>query len=138
MRDIVGQLTVPPAVVAEIEEGKARGVDLPDLDELDWVLVRTPQGHISVPLVTDLGPGETEVLMLALETPQATVVLDDALARQFAETLGLRLTGTLGLLLDAKQAGLVPVLTPVLDQLQALRFRLARHTRTAVLKLAGE
>lgn len=66
------------------------------------------------------------------------VVLDDALARQLAEVLGLRLTGTLGLLLDVKQAGLAPALAPVLDQLQALRFRLAPHTRAAVLKLAGE
>jgi predicted nucleic acid-binding protein len=138
VRKIVGQITVPPAVVAEIEEGKARGVDLPDLHQLDWVSVRTPQSQTSVPLVTDLGPGETEVLMLALEAPQATVVLDDALARQLAEVLGLRLTGTLGLLLDAKQAGLVPALTPILDQLQALRFRLAPHTRAAVLRLAGE
>lgn len=135
---IVGQLTIPPAVVAEIEHGKARGVDLPDLHKLDWVLIRTPQSRTSVPLVTDLGPGETEVLMLALEAPEAIVVLDDALARQLAEALGLRLTGTLGLLLDAKQAGLVPALAPLLDQLQALRFRLAPQTRTAVLKLAGE
>lgn len=138
MRSIVGQLTVPPAVVAELEEGRIRGVDLPDLHKLDWVLVRTPRSRTFVPLVTDLGPGETEVLMLALETPEATVVLDDALARQLAEMLGLRLTGTIGLLLDAKAAGLAPALTPVLDQLQALRFRLAPHTRAAVLKLAGE
>jgi predicted nucleic acid-binding protein len=40
-----------------------------------------------------------------------------ALARQVAETLGLCLTGTLGLLLDAKRAGLVPKVSPVLDQL---------------------
>ncbi len=138
VRSIVGRLTVPPAVVAELEEGRTRGVDLPDLHKLDWVLVRAPKSRTLVPLVTDLGPGETEVLMLALEAPEATVVLDDALVRQFAEMLGLRLTGTLGLLLDAKDAGLVPALSPVLDQLQALRFRLAPHTRAAVLKLAGE
>ena len=35
------------------------------------------------------------------------------LARQMAEMLGLRLTGTLGLLLDAKQAGLVPAVRPL-------------------------
>jgi predicted nucleic acid-binding protein len=41
-------------------------------------------------------------------------------------------------LLDAKRAGLIPKVTPLLDQLDALRFRLAPHTRAAVLKLAGE
>lgn len=135
---LVGRLTVPSAVMAELEEGRARGVDLPDLQQLDWVSIRAPQSRVAVPLVTDLGPGETQVLMLALETSDAIVVLDDALARQLAETLGIRLTGTLGLLLDAKRAGLVPALVPVLDQLHNLRFRLAPHTRAAVLKLAGE
>jgi hypothetical protein len=76
--------------------------------------------------------------MLALESREAVAVLDDAFARRIAETLGLRHTGTLGLLLDAKQAGLVAAVRPLLDRLQALRFRLAAHTRTAVLKLAGE
>ena len=91
-----------------------------------------------MPLVTNLGAGEAEALMLALELREAVVVLDDALARRVAETLGLNVTGTLGLLLDAKRAGLITAVGPLLDQLEALRFRLAPHTRTAVLKLAGE
>jgi predicted nucleic acid-binding protein len=76
--------------------------------------------------------------MLALELSESVVVLDDALARRVAETMDLRLTGTLGLLLAAKNAGLVPAVTPLLDQLQALRFRLVAHTRAAVIVLAGE
>lgn len=76
--------------------------------------------------------------MLALESREAVAVLDDALARRVAEALGLRFTGTLGLLLDAKQLGLVPAVTPFLDRLQALGFRLAPQTRSAVLKMAGE
>jgi predicted nucleic acid-binding protein len=105
---------------------------------LDWVTIRRPTSEPALPLVTDLGPGETEVLMLALELQDAVVVLDDALARRVAETLGIRLTGTLGLLLDAKRAGLVSVLKPLLDQLEGLRFHVASHTRAAILKLAGE
>lgn len=89
-------------------------------------------------LVTDLGPGETEVLALALEAAAPIVIFDDALGRQAAEFLKLRLTGTLGLLLDAKRKGLIARVGPVLDELQALGFRVAAHTRTAVLKLAGE
>jgi len=93
---------------------------------------------VALPLVTNLGPGEAEALMLALELREAVVVLDDALARRVAETLGLNVTGTWGLLLDAKHASLIRAVGPLLDQLEALRFRLAPHTRTAVLKLAGE
>jgi len=132
------RVIVPPAVVDELAAGRALGVSLPNLDDLNWVVIRRPVSALALPLVTDLGPGETAVLMLALEAREAIVVLDDALARQVAETLGLCLTGTLGLLLDAKRVGLIPKVSPVLDQLQALRFRLAPHTRAAVLKLAGE
>ena len=76
--------------------------------------------------------------MLALEIPNSVVILDDGLARQVAETRGIPYTGTLGVLLDAKRKGFVRAIAPVLDQLQALRFRLAPHTRAAILGLAGE
>jgi len=133
-----GQVIVPPAVVEELTVGRAQGISLPDVARLDWVNVRRPASEPALPLVTDLGPGETQVLMLALESRDAVVVLDDALARQVAEMLDIRLTGTLGLLLDAKRAGLVPAVAPLLDKLQLLRFRLAPRTRAAVLKFAGE
>jgi len=133
------QVIMPPAVLQELSAGRASGVALPDPTTLDGMaVIRRPVGEVALPLITDLGPGETEVLLLGLEMRQAVVVLDDALARRVAEALALRLTGTLGLLLDAKRAGLVPAVGPLLDQLQALRFRLAPHTRAAILKLAGE
>jgi predicted nucleic acid-binding protein len=59
-------------------------------------------------------------------------------ARRIAEALEIRLTGTLGLLLDAKRARLIPAVTPLLDRLESLRFRLAAPTRAAVRALAGE
>lgn len=80
---------VPPAVVDEIELGRASGVSLPQLELLEWVEVRRPVGEVVLPLVTDLGPGEAEVLMLALELPEAVVVLDDMLARRVVEMLRL-------------------------------------------------
>ena len=75
---------------------------------------------------------------LALETPDSISVLDDALARQVAGALHLRFTGTLGILIDAKRAGIIPAVRPLLDQLQSLGFRVAAHTRAAVLKLTSE
>jgi len=131
-------ITVPPSVQEELRIGRELGLNLPDLRSLDWIVVRLPSSSVALPLVTDLGPGEREVLALALETPGSICVLDDALARQVARTLQLRFTGTLGILIDAKRAGLLVAIRPLLEQLDALGFRLAAHTRTAVLKLAGE
>ncbi len=89
-------------------------------------------------MVVDLGAGETEVLALAMESGDAKVLLDDALARRMATMLGLGFRGTLGLLLDAKKAGTVTAVRPLLDRLKALGFRLRRDTERGVLELAGE
>jgi uncharacterized protein len=89
-------------------------------------------------LVCDLGPGETEVLMLAMEQPDSIAVVDDKLARRVAGTLKIRFTGTLGILLDAKRAGLIDEIVPLLDRLQELRFRVSPAARTLILRAAGE
>jgi hypothetical protein len=85
-----------------------------------------------------LGRGESSVLALALESPFPFVILDDGLGRRAAELLRIPMTGTLGLLLDAKKIGLIPAVMLLLDQLDRLRFRVSITTRTAVLRLAGE
>ncbi|MEI6291600.1 MAG: DUF3368 domain-containing protein, partial [Chloroflexota bacterium] len=59
----------PIAVKEELEIGRAIGVDLPDITKFDWVTIQKPLGLSALPLIPDLGPGESEVLMLALETP---------------------------------------------------------------------
>ena len=135
---LIGHIIIPPAVVDELAVGRSLGVNLPDVARLERIAVRTPSSAPALPLVTDLGAGETQVLALALENPGTPVILDDGLARRTARRLGLGLTGTLGLLIDAKHAGIVPAVAPVLNQLQALRFRLAPATRTHVLALTGE
>ena len=92
---------------------------------------------MALPLINDLGPGETQALMLGIELG-AVVILDDGLARRIAQSVGIKFTGTLGLLLDAKRAGHIPYIRPLLDQLQALQFRISPHTRQTLLELAGE
>jgi predicted nucleic acid-binding protein len=136
----VGRITIPQAVADELEVGRSLGHDLPEVNSLAWIDVRVPasSAHIISP---DLGHGETDVLRLALEAPadgEAVLILDDAKAREEAGRLGLKFMGTLGVLLDAKRAGLITAVAPHLNRLDALGFRLAQNTRAAVLKLAGE
>lgn len=131
------RVLVPEAVALEIEEGLARGVALPEVRALDWITVVEPPAPELLPLVTDLGPGERSALAVALEH-RSTVILDDALARRHAALLGIRLTGTLGILIRAKREGHLPAVLPVLERLEALGFRLGEDTRSSALELAGE
>ena len=135
---LTGQVYIPEAVVAELEEGRRRNVLLPTLEDLSWLVVRSVRDRTLLPLVTHLGDGEKEVLALGLETQDSLLLLDDRDARRYARTLGLEITGTLGLLLRAKERGILNTVQPVLDRLQSLRFRLDVRTRQMVLKRAGE
>jgi uncharacterized protein len=135
---LADRVIVPPAVTKELDAGRTLGVDVPDPYDLQWLCIKQPVSIAAIPLINDLGPGETEVLMLALELQNAVAVLDDRLARQIAENLNLRYTGTLGILLDAKQASYITDVASLLNKLEALHFRVSSDTREAVLRLAGE
>ncbi len=135
---LYGRVIIPEAVAQELAAGRKAGVSLPDPSELAWMCIERPSDEALMRIAADLGPGEREVIALGLRSPDSLLLLDDGVARRQAKYLNLRVTGTLGVLLKAKSLGCLPSLRPVLDRLEALRFRLAPATRAAVLKLARE
>jgi uncharacterized protein len=135
---LVGRVVVPTTVAEELSEGRQLGCNLPVPDDLPWIELRPPPQVKLLRLVAALGPGETGVLALALGCRDPVVILDDALARRHAKVLGLHLTGTLGILLDAKRAGLIATVAPLIDDLERHGFRLSRATRCTVLRMADE
>jgi predicted nucleic acid-binding protein len=132
------RIIAPPAVVDELERGRAIGVDLPDVRALPWLTILAPEGLDKVPTAADLGAGEKEVLALGIEVPGAVVILDERLGRLHAAALKLSFTGTLGILLRAKVEGRIPRIEPLLEHLGRLGFRLSAKTHAAVLRQAGE
>ena len=135
---LYGEVLVPEGVVRELQNGARLGVSLPNITSLSWLRTRSVKSAPVLPLAAGLGAGEREVLALAVEVDSPLVILDDALARRFAQRLNLPLTGTLGLLLKAKQQKRIERVGPYLRRLEALRFRLDASTRGAVLELANE
>ncbi len=131
-------VVLPEAVVVELDQGRSRGIDLPDLSALGWLTIRTASVRPPLSHAADLGPGESEVLWLVLERPNSIAVFDDAAARQQAIECGVRVTGMLGLLADAKRQGLILAVSPVLDELGKLGFYLSARTRALILRHAGE
>ncbi|MBI5383667.1 MAG: DUF3368 domain-containing protein [Verrucomicrobia bacterium] len=138
LRSLAGGVTVPSAVMKELERGRINGVDLPEVRRLGWFRIQDPISRPVLPLMRALDPGEASVLALALERKTAIAVLDDRLARRVALRLNVRLTGTLGILVDAKKAGLIPAVAPLLQQLHQLRFRVSAATHLMILPAAGE
>lgn len=134
---LYGHIVVPLAVVEEIDVGRRVGIRLPDVRLLPWArLEAVDAGPGDFPRL--LGPGERDVLAFALRTPGSRVILDDAAARQYASQAGLKVVGTIGILLLAKARGLVDSIAPFIEMLDSLGFRLHAETRASALKLAGE
>ena len=136
---IFGRVLVPGQVLTELSAGRDRGYDLPEPQVLSWVDVRSV-----VPLAPQLAPfgflgsGERAVLTLAMALPDSVAIIDELPARRVAARLGVAVTGTLNVILTAKQRGHVKAVRPILDRLQELQFRVSSALREHVLTLAGE
>jgi uncharacterized protein len=135
---LYGQIRMPQAVADELAQGRTQGISLPDPDSLSWITLCSVSPSTLIPDLPTLGAGEREALSLAISIPDSLVILDDALARSYAQQLNISITGTLGVLLKGKQSGYLEEIAPLLDELDVLNFRLAPATRAAVLKLANE
>jgi hypothetical protein len=105
----------------------------------DWVLVKEVQDLVRQEILClQIDRGESSAIALALETPDCLLILDDAKARKIAYLLHLRMTGTLGVLLKAKQMGFVPSIKPLLEKIQQTNFRLSVSVLAEALIVAKE
>lgn len=133
--EMFGRVIVPPAVIDELAEGRARGHDLPQLDGLSWIEIAAP--HHALVLPTKLGRGEQEAISVAVER-HLSVLIDDYDARSCAASLGLHVLGTFGIILRAKRQGLIPVVMPTVEIIVGCGFRISERMRQHVRELAGE
>jgi predicted nucleic acid-binding protein len=109
------------------------------VDEATWITTVQVKHRLAVNLLREtLDAGESEAIVLAQELTARYVLLDDGLARRKAQLIGLRMTGTLGILLMAKEAGLIPAVRLVLDELRQTDFRVSDRVYREVLTRAGE
>jgi uncharacterized protein len=138
LQQLYGTIIVPPAVLQELEVGKLQGVDVPEINSIEWIQTRPVACATLIPAVIDLGQGEAEVLALGLETTNSLLIFDDQLARRIADLYKLKYTGTLGILVKARQAGYLASVAPVIVRLQSQGMWLTDKIINDVLKLAGE
>ena len=105
---------------------------------LDWLRVENPTDDAlvtSLKLLVD--QGEAEAIALAYEK-SCSILLDDRQARSVAKQMGLKIIGTVRVLILAKQQSMIPALKPLLDRLEASNFYLSRDLKEEALRLVGE
>jgi predicted nucleic acid-binding protein len=128
---ILHQLFATVLTTPEIK--KEYGDPLPE-----WVIIQSSNQSLTEEFSQYVDQGEASALALAAEIFCDYIILDDMAARKLAEKLGLPIKGTVGVLLYAKQKGVIPLLRPYLDLIQQTNFRLSNQLAEQFIKDAGE
>lgn len=89
-------------------------------------------------LASRMGRGEAAAVALALETPDAVVVLDDRKGRRAARDLNLPFVGTVGLVIEAKRRGRIVSARKVFDDLLSVGMFASESVIRAAIEQAGE
>jgi hypothetical protein len=135
LRRLFGRVIIPGAVRAEIlDETTVAAVTA-----ADWITVRDVQDGLAAQLLREeLDPGESAAIVLAEELGAALVLIDERAAARKARALGLRVIGTLGVLLLGKRSGRLSTLKPFLDSLREHGFHMSADLYGQVLRDVGE
>lgn len=127
LADIVGRCIVPAEVIAELEAGGLKDDTAARVQAAPWCEVRPPRPGAADPLLPRLGAGEAAVIQTALAEGLPLVVIDEVRGRRAARLAGLRVIGSLGLLVELHHAGRLPSVEDSIRRMQAKGIHLAPH-----------
>ena len=121
-------------VVTTLEIAKEFGRPLPE-----WVKIYTVKdSSLQDQFLENVDLGEASAIALAFETPSSLLIIDDLKGRKLAQNLNLTFTGTLGILISAKNAGIIPNLRPLFEKLKSTDFRVSEVLLNKILDQVGE
>lgn len=132
----VGKIDILPALFAPI-------IIPPEVErEFDlvyrWLQIeKLKSGSMVAALQLVVDAGEAEAIALA-SAENCLLITDDKQARSTAKRLGVKVIGTIGVLLRAKQHGIIPAIKPILDDLASNNFYASKGLCEEALRLAGE
>ncbi len=138
LRDVVGTLTIPNAVYEEIVIYGAGMPGAEDVQNAAWITRAQVRDRAFVDqLPQKLHLGEREALALTKELG-GTLLIDEREARRAAQQHGIAHFGSLRVLEEAKQRGLIPAVRPILDELIAAGIFISENLYRAFLRTMGE
>lgn len=139
LKELYQNVIIPHAVYQELS---ALGGDVLNQLDQDWIEVRSVESQIEVDEFQKsarLDRGESEAIFLAQQLNADLLLIDERRGRAAAQRLGIRITGLLGILVDAKANGLILAVRPVMDQLITdATFRVSPALYALILKTAQE
>ena len=89
-------------------------------------------------MLAELDLGEAESIALAIEVSAQYLLIDEYKGRQIADSYGVSIVGIIGVLIQAKQEGIIPLVSPTIEKLTQIGFRLNKQLIASVLARLGE
>jgi len=132
-----GQIFIPQAVFNELAVPNKLKVN----EIVEWAkskIMPAKNTAAITALSLNLDPGESEAISLYLETGADFLLIDDKKGRTIATRNGIRVIGTMGVFLWAKQKGFLASVKPTLDMLMQTDFRISSALYRQILDRAGE
>lgn len=139
LKKLYGEIIIPEAVYRELSV-KTDSICKKTVDSsLDWIRVDKIKNQMAKAMYkTHLHDGEVEVMILAKEIDADVVIIDDANAKRHAKYLELPVTGTLGVLIKAKQECYIDELKPILQRMVENGIYVSQGLIELCLKQVGE
>jgi predicted nucleic acid-binding protein len=140
LHHLFGKIYIPQAVYDEaITAGREEGGAKREVSAVDWIEIAPVKDQLAVDVLLDeLDRGEAETIVLARELNADWVLMDEKKGRRKIAELGLDKIGTVGILLKAKQVGLLPQIRPEVERLRRQGFSISQRVVDAVLQQANE
>jgi len=116
LQKMVGTIVIPTAVANEIAVYPQGQLGFIDLNQEKWINVQpvASEQQLDLLLLT-LDPGEAEAIALALEQQAELLLIDELTGRKVAQSLNLNVSGSIGILIRAKQLGEIAAVKPFID-----------------------
>jgi predicted nucleic acid-binding protein len=137
LQQIYGKIIIPKGVYEEIEQGKEKPF-YTDLCKFEWITIKSIKDREPIRYLRDLDKGEAEVIVLANELKADLVIIDERLGREFADYFNLKVTGTIGVLLKAKELGFIEKIKPLINQMIDCGIWLNKKLIDKILNIANE
>lgn len=128
LNKLFGQIIITQEIALEYNK------ELPD-----WFTIQEPTNKIYQKILeASLDKGEASAIAFAIEQANCLLIIDDYKGRIYAERLGIKITGTLGVIIDAKLSGHIKSVKPLLDKIKLTDFRLTADLEKKTLEKSNE
>ena len=142
LRKQFASVMIPEAVAKELARlSHAAGRREIDMARAEgWLVVEELANRdLADVLGTSLDPGESEAIALAREKSVAVIGMDESAGRAIARNLGVKVTGTLGVLLKELRTGGIASMDAEMNRLaNEAGFFISADVRRMFLQAAGE